>query len=307
MPQRRRRPAPGAARDLVSALALALLLTGCPAHTDYGGAQRLTDHTAYTLEPGEVLTGVGLGGATMDKLLLSVRLEWSPYVDGLEIGTNLAHDAVSWVNFYAKYNALDTRFFGLGVRLGFKWLNPRNVWIVPDDAALKEELDGDMYMVPISVLVSLPLAEWVSIHAELSYMYTPVSGDLVLGDTHYNGGVAWHEVTAHPAIHFHLGAGTALLLGVQVPLYSSVSGDGYSETLDEDHPGVRYGLQASMHTRFAVTELVSPWIGLHVAWEHFNLRVTGTWGLRFFDQSTLQAQSALAYVPIPGVELAWRF
>jgi hypothetical protein len=298
------------ARDALAALAAvaALVLAGCPAHTDYGGAQRLTDHTAYTLEPGEVLTGVGLGGATVDNLLLSLRLEWSPYVDGLEIGTNLAHDAVSIINLYAKYNVLDTRWFGLGVRLGFKWLNPSNVWIVPDGSGLKEDLGAvDMYMFPASVMVSFPLAEWISIHTELNYMYTPVSGDLVLDDTHYNGGVAWHELALHPAVHLHLGAGTALLLGVQVPLYSAVSGDGYSETPDPNHPGIRYGLQASLSTRFAVTELVSPWIGLHVAWEHFNLRVTGTWGLRFFDESMLQADGWLAYVPIPGVELAWRF
>ncbi len=99
-------------------LLVLLALPGCPAHTDYGGRQRLTDHTAYTLPPGEGLVGLGLVGTQMDNLLASMRLEWSPFVPGLEIGTNLAHDALPMLNFYAKYTALDTRWVALGVRLG---------------------------------------------------------------------------------------------------------------------------------------------------------------------------------------------
>lgn len=297
-----------AARALGAALALAFgLLAGCPAHTDYGGAQRLTDHTAYTLEPGEVLVGAGLVGTRVENLLASVRLEWSPYVEGLEIGTNLAHDIISFVNFYAKYTPLDTRWVGVGVRAGFRWLSPGNVWLIPDDSEFKQDFGAvDMYMFPVSAYVSLPLSDWFGVHTELSYMYTPVKGDLVLDEVHYNAGAAWHELTVQPAVHFYPGRGVALLAGVQVPLYSAVFGEGYSEESDERLPGVRYGFQGSLSTEFDVTSLVSPWIGVHIAWEHVNVRVTGTWGLRFFDESTLEADGWLAYVPLPGFEVFWR-
>lgn len=293
----------------VALLAVALgFLSGCPAHTDYGGAQRLTDHTAYTLPPGDGLVGLGLVGTNYDNLFASVRLEWSPFVEGLEIGTNLAHDVLPFVNVYAKYTALDTRWVGLGFRLGFKWLDVGNLWLVPNDSSIKEDLGAvDMYMVPMSALLSFPLADWVGIHTELSYMYTPVKGDLVLDDTHYNAGITWHELTVNPALYFYPGAGVAILLGVQVPLYSAVFGEGYQEAAAPGLPGIRYGLQASLSTRFDVSSLVSPWFGVHFAWDSFNLRVTGTWGLRFFDRSTFQAGSALAYIPIPGFEMFWRF
>ena len=295
-------------REAVAGVLLVLaVLGGCPAHTDYGGAQRLTDHTAYTLRPGEALVGVGLVGTTYDNLLASIRLEWSPFVPGLEIGTNLAHDVLPLVNVYAKYSFLDTRWIGMSARLGFRWLSPRYLWMIPDDAAFKQELRGaDLYMVPAAVTVSFPLARWVGVHAELSYTYTPVAGDLVLDETYYNGGVVWHELTVHPSLHFYVGDGVALLVGVDVPVYSAISGEGYSETPHPTHPGVLYGMQASLSTRFDVARLVTPWLGLHVAWEHLNLRLTAAWGLRFFDESLLERSDWLAYVPIPGIELFWR-
>lgn len=292
---------------MVAALAIGLL-SGCPAHTDYGGRQRLTKHTAYTLEPGEVLVGAGVVGTSYDDLLASVRVEWSPFVPGLELGTNLAHDVGGLVNVYAKYTVLDTPWFGFGARLGFKWLDGGNLWFLPDDSSLKQDLAAvDMFMIPVSAYLSFPIADWFGFHTEFRYMYTPVTGDLVLDGTHYNGGATWHEVTVSPALHFYLGSGVALLAGVEVPLYSAVSGKGYQETPATGYPGIRYGVQATVSNTFDVRELVTPWFGVHIAWEHFNLRVTGTWGLRFFERSTFTEFDTLAYVPLPGFEMFWRF
>ena len=286
----------------------ALLVPGCPAHVDYGGRQRLTDHTAYTLPPGDGLVGVGLVGTQMDNLLASMRLEWSPFVPGLEIGTNLAHDALPALNFYAKYTALDSRWVGLGFRLGFKWLDFGNTWLLKDGSDLDETFGGaEMFMVPMSMTASFPLADWFSFHAELSYTYTPFSGELVLDGTHYNGGIVWHELTLNPTLHFYPGRGVALLVGVQLPLYSALFGEGYQELTSLDAPGVRYGLQASLRSEFDVWRLVTPWVGIHLAWESFNLRLTATWGLRFFESTMFDAGGALAYIPIPGFEMFWRF
>jgi len=255
--------------------------------------------------------GAGAGGTHVDNLMASVRLEWSPFVRGLEIGTNLAHDVLPVLNVYAKYNVVDTRWFGLGVRAGFRWIDFDNLWslsAVSDSSSVKQALwNAEMFMVPLSVIASFPLADWVSIHTEVGYTYTPVSGDIVIDDKHFNSGIQWHELTINPTIHFYPGRGVALLFGVQVPVLSAVHGEGYTEDSQEALPGVRYGIQAALDTDFEVKNMVSPWFGVHIAWESFNLRVTGTWGLRFFDQSMFQAPGVLAYLPMPGFDAFWRF
>lgn len=50
---------------------------------------------------------------------------------GLQLGTNLGHNAVALLNVDLKFNAVNARHFGLSLQAGIKWLNPANVYALP--------------------------------------------------------------------------------------------------------------------------------------------------------------------------------
>lgn len=286
---------PGAtAVPVVLALALAAA-TGCPAHTDYNGAERLTDHTAYTLGSGETLLGIGAGEADRANLLFSLRAEHA-FFEGFEVGTNVAHDALGVVNAYVKGTPLATRWVALGARVGLTWLNPQNIWMMPAES--RDDLgDLDLFMVPLTIAATFPLASWVGLTLEANYTYSGVAGTASIGESSADAGFGGHEVSLRPSANFYVGRGIALQLGLDVPLYASTSLSGYVE--EEVQPGVVVGAQAGSSKTLDVRGLTTTYVGFHMAWEHFNLRLFATYGLRIFAKRLK--------VPIPGAAVFWRF
>lgn len=277
-------------------LALAALCAGCPSTTRFHTpAGRLTDHTAYTLPPGEVKLGVGLVGTTIEDVGASIPVEVG-LPAGFQIGTNAAHDVVALVNVTAKWNPLDTKHAALGVQAGFKWFNPSNLWLLPDD--VREELGSlDLFIIPVWVIGTFPVVDWFDATLGIGYTHSEASGEYATGSALADGYVAAREITLHPRLSFYPGDVVAIVVGAWVPVWARAVASAAAEV--EVQPGVIAGFDDTEYRRLDVRGLVTPYVAAELRWGVTRLRLGANWGMRFLTKRL--------EIPLPTLDLYWRF
>lgn len=272
------------------------LLAGC-ATVDYASPEgRLVDITAYTLPAGDVKVGLGLTGTTYDNAGASADLRVG-LPAGFEVGTNAIHDALSFVNLDVKWNFLDTRWIGLAARIGGKWLNPQNLYVLPDD--LRSEL-GDLHliMVPVALVMSFPFSSAFGAHLTAGYNHSNIVGRVAPDNTALADGLLGaREVYLTPQFTFYPSGKAALILGAQLPVYTAAVTNASAET--EIEPGVVVGVRSAGYTELDTTGRNTLYLAVEAASGAARVRFTLIYGLRLLTER-------LGF-PVPALDVYWRF
>ncbi len=255
----------------------------------------MTDLTAYTLPKGEIQTGIGLVGTDIDNLAadvpFDVGLPW-----GLQVGTNLAHNAITLFNADVKANLLDTDHFGLGVSAGVKWFNPSNLYVLPQD--VRDELgDVNLIIVPVWLETSYPISTWIDAHLGLGYQHSAASGTVSEGSALAQGAIATRELAVHPRVGFYPGDKVALFLGANLPLRSNAIASVSARA--ELQPGVVAGVDDTLYKRISPRDIYTVYGAGDINWGATHLRMSLVYGLRLFTERVP--------VPLPALDLYWRF
>lgn len=275
-------------------LGVAVPLGGCLAHPDFNGRDRLTDWTAYTLPARDFQAGVGLIGTGLDDIGASGRFE-AGVVEGLQLGTNVVHDAFGIVNVAAKYAAPEVSRFTFAGGLGFKWTNPKVIWVLPRDQ--RDRLsDVNAFMVPVSVTASWAPLSWMGAHLRLGYTWLGIDGAVSSDDALFAGGGNEHDLYVQPTLTFYPLHGWAIVAGAQIPVYAYLEAGGQVAT--SPVPGVVVGGGAEAGRELDVRRKNTIYVATQLCWGKTNLRLSATYGLRVFE-----AQAGF----LPAAEVFWRF
>jgi hypothetical protein len=216
-------------------------LTGCIHARDFGApAERITDQSAYA-EHKRVRVEAGLIGRNVETLGAEAALGVTAVRDHLDFRINFAHGAFGIVNAQSKFNILDTRWYGLGGRLGFLYVNPRTFWFLPSD--LRKELGViNIASVPFEIWNSFPFVKWFHANIGLQYRYAAVWGNYTGDDIAASAQVASRSFSVLPYFNFYAGQRVALIVGARVPLFSQAVSEVDGET--EVSPGVVAGVRS---------------------------------------------------------------
>jgi len=274
-----------------------LISAGCPATTQFHHKDhRPTDYTAHTLNKNEWRVGLGVVGTNYDTLGLSTDVRMG-VMDGLEFGTNAAHDALGILNLDGKYRFVGGDWGEMALRAGIKWVNPSNIWILPEKK--RAELgDINLIMIPLEIRSSFPINDWFGLHVHLGYIHSEIAGDVQSGSTLVNAGFGAREAYIQSYLTFSLWDKALLSLGAQVPVWGSVWYSGELE--NELAPGVVAGARTAQWKRLDMKELTTSFLMIESRfWESTYLRLSVVQGLRFLNKRVPAA--------LPAAELYWRF
>lgn len=204
---------------LAVALAGSLLPLGCATTRDFQAPeQRIIDKTAYTLTHRQVRLDAGLVGIGTPDLGVNLGVKYG-LGDWFQFGFNLAHAGIGMLNLETKFNLVDQRWWGLGLRVEARWLHGSWLWPLPDST--RKELDGvDMLDIPIGLIASFPLFRWMGLHLEFGYTHAEVFGNLQSDDAALEGTAGTRELYLEPTVRFYLWSKVALVLGAHLPLWA---------------------------------------------------------------------------------------
>ncbi len=281
---------------LITTLLSLALLPGCLSATAYTSPEgRITDFSAYTLRPGEVRTGLGFVGRTIDDVGLSIPLEVGlPY--GGQVSTNIGHDVAPLINADLEWNFLDRKHFGLGARVGIKWTNPTLFYWL-DEESREDFGDIDTIFVPVSINTSYPITSWFDAHLDVGYLHSAVYGTAETSGVSGSGAFSSREVFLHPKVAFYIVEKVAILLGAYVPVYAKALVKATSESEVKD--GTVVGAEVSAYEKIDVKGLFTVYAATEMRWGPTHLRLGVVYGMRFLNQR-------LSYV-LPNLDLYWRF
>lgn len=281
-----------ASRVLVCLVPIAL--ASCLGHPQWAGRDSLLDVTAGTLDRGRVQVGIGAVGTRYDDVGLSIPVHVG-VVGGLQLSTNVAHDIVSILNLSAKWRFVDAKGFSIAAGAGIKWMNPKNLWMLPDETRDRYS-KVNVYLVPVRLSLSWAATSWMGIHLHANYTWSGLDARLPPDDLLSRAGFGGHEVVLEPVLTFFPVHGWALIAGVQAPVFSEVTVLADTETYVS--PGIYMGVLGTQKKRLDVADLVTLVIGSELVWEAFRLRLSVTRGLRFLERRAGW---------LPAVDVAWRF
>ncbi len=176
-------------RRLLACL-VAPLLASCLGHPQWAGRDGMLDVTAATLDRGRVQVGVGAVGTRYDDVGLSIPVHVG-VVGGFELSTNVAHDVVSVLNLSGKWRFLDTHGFSMAAGAGIKWLNPKNLWMLPDETRDRYSR-VNVYLVPVRLSLSWAAASWLGIHLHANYTWSGLDARLPPDDLLSRAGFGGH-------------------------------------------------------------------------------------------------------------------
>lgn len=199
-------------------MVLVLSATSCVTARNYADPrQRITEGTAYALTHREVRVDTGAVGTELADAGANIDVA-AGFGRGGQVSTNLAHLSLGLVNAAVKYTALDRPWFGLGFEGSFLWTRPSLIWLLPDDIA--DPLSGiDLFIVPLKVTTSFPVARWTSLHLGLGYTHAEIAGELRGESDFFDAGVGARSVQLDPTVHFYLNHRAALIMGANVPVF----------------------------------------------------------------------------------------
>ena len=257
---------------------------------------RLTDFTAYTLGAGNVKTGLGLVGTSYDNAGASIPLRVG-VGGGVELGTNVLYDAVGFFNMDVKWNLLDHRWAGLSLRVGIKWLDPDNVYVLPDD--IKKQIgDVELFIIPVELGASFPFSDMFGAHLTIGYNHVEIVGAVSPDSILVSGLLGAREVYLSPHFTLYPKPGVALILGAQLPIYleTQVTVDAESEV----KPGVIVGARSNGVAQLDVIGKNTLYFAVEMAIsDSARLRIMAIYGLRLLTERVA--------FPLPAIDLFWRF
>lgn len=221
-------------------LLLPLVLTSCVHVRDYHSAEeRITDNTAYT-EHARVRIDAGLLEPDMQSFVVDVGVTTAVIRDRLSFGINLAHAAIGVVSIDSNFTAVDTRWYALGGRVAFTYLNPRSFWFLPRD--LRLELGAfNAAVVPVELWNSFPVARWLTLNLGLAYRGLSLWGDYDDDALLLDANFARRALTLDPVAQFFIAGRVALFVGARLPVFAQriLVGDAQFEVAPDLLLGVR--------------------------------------------------------------------
>lgn len=209
-------------------LPLFVILASCAAKRNFTDpVQRVTRHTAYTLQKGEVRTGIGLFGQDQDNLGLDIELAVG-YANWGHVSVNLAHAALGIVNLNNEFNIVDKEKFGLGVSLGFVWVKPTFIWFLPQEA--KDEFgDLSVMSIPFEIETSYPIKKWLQLDFNLGFMWAGLFGEFGDKTALFGGGFGTRQIYVRTGIQFHLKEKVNLYVNSKLLVYGTLYGSAHAQ------------------------------------------------------------------------------
>lgn len=217
---------------------LVLALAGCK-HNDQDfrtPQDRITTDTAYTLEKRQTRVELGAGGHDfgLDDTGVGLTVRHG-IIDRLEVGTNVAHDAVSLFNLDVRGTLVDRPRFGLGARVGAKWLPFQALYLLPKD--IRDDFGGLHFVVlPVDMTFSFPVLKRFAFHITPGYFGSAVFGSVDSDGVDAIGQLGWRQVYIDNFYNVLVGRRVALVFGLHFPLWTVGLTDARAST--EVQPGV---------------------------------------------------------------------
>ncbi|PRQ05440.1 hypothetical protein ENSA5_02610 [Enhygromyxa salina] len=230
-------------RLAIAALLVSVLaqLTACVHARDFRAAdERMTPHSAYA-EHARVRLDLELLGPEPYNFVLNTGVTVAAVPDRLDLSLNLAHAGIGALSFQSKFTLVDSRWFGLGGRVGLTYVNPRTFWFLPRD--LREVLGSfNLMSVPVELWTSYPVARWVVFHLGLSYRHAALwgryEGDELLADSN----IAQRSFGFAPYLDLFIAERVAIILGARLPVFMQAVARNDVES--ELGPGLRVGVRS---------------------------------------------------------------
>lgn len=264
---------------------------GCPATTNFRDIiHEQTSGTARTLPPGILEVGAGF---LVHDTLASLPVRYGLPHD-IELKTNAGQLLLGVPNFYAENTFYSTEGMDFSVGLGFFWIHPPLLTLVPDVVA---ESFGTIHIVsfPIEVIGTFVVADWMDVNLGATYTHTELSGSFGDGESQGEGGIGTRELVFHPETVFYIADYTALSVGFQAPVFAKVPAHGGGQTQVAD--GVIIGYSAKGTEDLDVSGLYTTILALEF---HYNetsrLILSGTYGMRIFTQRVEALLPGLQYI-----------
>ncbi|HIA03911.1 MAG TPA: hypothetical protein EYN06_10725 [Myxococcales bacterium] len=283
----------------VFTLAISILtLSGCLASTDFRAPEhRLIDLGADVLPDGTTQLGFGLLGSGYDNLGLSAIFKRGMPAN-TELGTNLAHDLLGIINLDLRMKFVDQEWGRIGARIGFKWFNPQEILLfqLMDKKPFGERGEINLFMLPITLQSTFPLADWADLHINLGYLFQGIQGTVSNDFSDVHGGVGAREVFLQPHLSFYAWD-MAFIVGAQLPIWAQGLVSARAETEIQD--GVILGVQSTEYQELEVKQLTTTYVGAEWRWGSAHVRFMMTYGLRFL--------TGRIKAPLPSLDVYWRF
>ena len=276
--------------------ALLVLAAGCVTTRNYADPrQRVTHGTAYSLINREVQIDAGVVGTELSDVGANIDVA-AGFGRGGQVSTNLAHLSLGLVNAAVKYTALDRPWFGLGVEGSFLWTRPTLIWLLPDEIA--EPLAGiDLFIVPLRVTASFPVATWTSLHLGVGYTHAEITGELRGESGFFDAGVGARTVQLDPTVHFYLNGRAALIVGGNLPVFMMAA-----ERIESDielEEGVVLGVRSVEWARIPTRGATRGRVGV-------ELRFGRRTHLQLFVARGVLASAEIGPPVLPSLNLYWR-
>lgn len=257
--------------------------------------QRVMHGTAYSLTNREVRIDTGVVGTELADVGANIDVA-AGFGRGGQASINLAHLSLGIVNAAVKYTALDRPWFGLGFEGSFLWTRPPLIWLLPDDIA--DPLAGiDLFIIPLKVTTSFPVARWTSVHLGFGYTHAEIVGELRGDSAFFDAGVGARMIQLDPTVHFYLNRRAALIVGANVPVFMTAAER--IETDIEIEEGVVLGVRSAEWVRI-------PTLGATRGRAGVELRFGRRTHLQVFVARDVLASAGIGPPVLPSLNLYWR-
>lgn len=258
-------------------------------------SERITPNTAYA-EHARVRLDTGLLAADPHMFLFNLGLTVAAIRGRLDFSANLGHGALGIVNLQSKFTIVDTRWYGLGGRVGFVYANPRTFYVLPSE--LRHKLGGfHLISAPIELWHSFPINDWFAAHLGMSYRVTGIAGSYSGDELLVETSVAQRWFALHPQLDFFIARRVALRIGARLPISTWVVEA--TDARDQLEPGVIVGVRSVewMRRPFARTVVLQAGAETRFGRNTHLLLGVNVWAFRPLDR----------FPVTPWLSLYWRF
>jgi hypothetical protein len=187
--------------------------------------QRSVRYSAHALPKGTWAFDLSALGVTGEDVYGSLGIRHG-FGGGFDAELNLAHYAVGLFNVGARWTFLDTSDVALAASVGFTY--GHGAWMWPLAPLVRSLLqDADLITVPVEVIASAPVLNWLQLDLGASFRYGTVFGTLGDGATFYaDAEIGARQVAFRPGARLFVSDATAIELAMDVPVYTWVPWEG---------------------------------------------------------------------------------
>lgn len=178
----------------------------------------MTSNSAYA-EHARVRVNTDLLATDTQRFVANVGVRVTAIRDHLDFSLNLAHGAIGVVSVQSKFTFFDSRWYAIGGRISFTYLNPRTFWMLPKP--IRRQLGTfNIASTPIELWQSFPITGWFGFHLGMGYRNTVLwgvyQGDALLADAN----IAQRSFAFSPYVEFFAGRRVALIAGARLPVFA---------------------------------------------------------------------------------------